>query len=108
MNRIRRKRSLSSYGARAIDAAADLIFAVMDRRTPVAVKVLIGAALVYAVSPIDLIPDFIPVLGQLDDAVLASLALWLASRLTPPQILEDARSARNHRAARAFPRGTSG
>lgn len=61
----------------------------------------------YAVSPIDLIPAFIPGLRQLDDVVLASLA-WLASRLTPPQIPEDARCARTHDAARASPRGTSG
>lgn len=62
----------------------------------------------YAVSLINLIPGIIPGLGQLDDAVLGSMALWLASRLTPPQFPEDARCARPIDAARAFPRGTSG
>lgn len=108
LRNIRRKRSLSSYGARAIDAASDLAFAFMDPRTPLVVKVLIGASLLYVASPIDLIPDFIPVLGQLDDVVVAPLALWLASQLTPPQVLADARSARHNRAARSLPHGASG
>jgi uncharacterized membrane protein YkvA (DUF1232 family) len=99
---MRRKRGLASFGARALDAASDLAFAFMDRRTPLAAKVLIGAALLYAASPVDLIPDFVPVLGQLDDVVLTPLALWLASRLTPPQVLADARSARNARARRSI------
>lgn len=108
LSNIKRKRSLSSFGARAIDAAGDLAFAFMDPRTPLAAKLLIGASLLYAASPIDLIPDFIPVLGQLDDVVLVPLTLWLASRLTPPQVLEDARSARNRRAARPLAGGASG
>lgn len=54
-----------------------------DRRTPWAVRLLALLVVAYAASPIDLIPDFIPVLGQLDDLVLLPLAVWLAVRMCP-------------------------
>lgn len=46
----------------------------------------------YALSPIDLIPDFIPVIGYLDDLLLIPLGLALVVRLTPPEVLESARA----------------
>jgi uncharacterized membrane protein YkvA (DUF1232 family) len=55
-------------------------------QTPRASKWVALAVLAYALSPIDLIPDFIPVLGQLDDLVLVPLGLWLAIRLAPPAL----------------------
>lgn len=94
MKPLRTKRSLASYGGRVIDSVADLGLALMDRRTPLPAKLLVGAVILYIASPVDLIPDFIPVLGQLDDAILAPLGLWLAKRMIPPQVLEDARSRR--------------
>ena len=48
---------------------------------------------VYALSPIDLIPDFIPILGYLDDLVIVPLGIWLAIRLIPPFVLEELRQA---------------
>jgi len=54
--------------------------------TPRPVKWVAMAVLAYALSPIDLIPDFIPVLGQLDDLLLVPLGLWLAVRLAPPAL----------------------
>ncbi len=54
--------------------------------TPRAPKWLAMLVLAYALSPIDLIPDFIPVLGLLDDLLLVPLGLWLAVRLTPPDL----------------------
>jgi uncharacterized membrane protein YkvA (DUF1232 family) len=51
--------------------------------TPRAPKLMALLVLAYALSPIDLIPDFIPVLGQLDDLLLIPLGLWLVVRLTP-------------------------
>jgi uncharacterized membrane protein YkvA (DUF1232 family) len=48
---------------------------------------------VYALSPIDLIPDFIPILGYLDDLVIVPLGIWLAIRLIPPFLLEEHRQA---------------
>jgi uncharacterized membrane protein YkvA (DUF1232 family) len=46
----------------------------------------------YALSPIDLIPDFIPVLGYLDDLILVPAGLWLAMRLIPPDVLAEHRA----------------
>ena len=45
----------------------------------------------YVVSPIDLVPDFIPVLGQVDDAILVPLGILIATRLMPPEVLEEHR-----------------
>jgi uncharacterized membrane protein YkvA (DUF1232 family) len=62
-----------------------------DPRTPLAAKALVAGVLIYLISPIDIIPDFIPVLGWVDDAILVPLGLWLASRLTPPEVMAAAR-----------------
>lgn len=56
------------------------------RDTPRAAKLVAIAVIAYAVSPIDLIPDFIPVLGQLDDLILLPLGVALAVKLTPPPL----------------------
>jgi len=71
---------------------AALALAARDRRTPWAARLLILAIVAYAVSPIDLIPDFIPVLGLLDELVLLPMALALAIRMIPMTVLDDARS----------------
>lgn len=57
-------------------------------QTPRAAKLVAIMVLAYAVSPIDLIPDFIPVLGQLDDLILLPLGVALAVKLTPPALWE--------------------
>lgn len=62
-----------------------------DPRVPVAAKLVAGVVVAYALSPIDLIPDFIPVLGLLDDAVLLPLGILLAVRLIPPDVMADLR-----------------
>jgi uncharacterized membrane protein YkvA (DUF1232 family) len=62
-----------------------------DRRTPLLAKLLLGAALAYALSPIDLIPDFIPVLGHLDDLLIVPLIAWVALRLVPAAVMDDSR-----------------
>lgn len=56
--------------------------------TPLAAKLVAVAVIAYAVSPIDLVPDFIPVLGQLDDLILLPLGIALAVRLTPAPLWE--------------------
>ena len=83
------------WKARAAALKADtyaLYLAYRDPRVPWPAK--LGAALVvaYALSPIDLIPDFIPVLGYLDDLLLIPLGLALVVRLTPPEVVEAARA----------------
>ncbi len=75
-------------------------FAARDPRLPWPVRLLALAIAAYALSPIDLIPDFIPVLGYLDDLILIPLGVALVVRLTPPAILADARSRAEHAAQR--------
>jgi len=67
--------------------------AVRDPRTPVGAKLVGLAVAAYALSPIDLIPDFIPVLGLLDDAVLIPLGVWLFERMVPPELMAEHRAA---------------
>ena len=66
-------------------------FAARDPRTPRATRWLAFAVAAYALSPIDLIPDFIPVLGYLDDLLIVPLGLLLVIRLLPPQVLAESR-----------------
>lgn len=66
-----------------------LWFAVRHPDVPIIAKIVIGIVVAYALSPIDLIPDFIPVLGWLDDLVLVPFGLWLAIRLIPADIWRE-------------------
>ena len=68
-----------------------LYFACRDRRTPWYARLTAGAVVAYAVSPIDLIPDFIPVLGQLDDLLLIPLGVMLVRWMIPVPVMEDCR-----------------
>ena len=67
--------------------------AARDPRTPWYAKVLGVAVAAYALSPIDLIPDFIPVLGLLDDLLIVPLGLWLTLKLIPPEVMATHRAA---------------
>jgi len=74
-----------------------LYFAYRDPRVPWYAKGFIGLIVAYAFSPIDLIPDFIPVIGYLDDFVVIPLGVFLALRMIPAQIMEECRSkAKEH------------
>ncbi|MEO5827346.1 MAG: YkvA family protein [Luteimonas sp.] len=66
-------------------------FAARDPRTPWFVRVIALLVAAYALSPIDLIPDFIPVLGFVDDLILVPLGLVLVVRLTPAEVMLSAR-----------------
>lgn len=68
-----------------------LWFAAADPRTPWLPKLLCGFVVAYALSPIDLIPDFIPVLGLVDDLLLLPGLMWLAARLIPPALMSECR-----------------
>jgi uncharacterized membrane protein YkvA (DUF1232 family) len=63
-----------------------------DRRTPWYAKVFAGVVVAYALSPIDLIPDFIPVVGYLDDLILVPLGIALAVQMIPEPVLVECRA----------------
>lgn len=72
--------------------AVMLWFARNHPDTPLFAKALCFFAVAYALSPIDLIPDFIPVLGYVDDALLLPAMIWLAVRLLPTHVVEVCRA----------------
>lgn len=79
--------------ARAIQRDLGVLWlARKDPRVPRAAKVVAVAALAYALSPIDLIPDVIPVLGQVDDLILVPLLIWAALHLIPPGLRAELRA----------------
>jgi uncharacterized membrane protein YkvA (DUF1232 family) len=69
-----------------------VFLAARDPRTPRAARLLAMAVAAYALSPIDLIPDFVPIVGYLDDLVIVPVGLWLVIRMLPPEVLATARS----------------
>ena len=81
---------------REVDA---LLLACRDERTPWYAKLAAFAVLAYAVSPIDLIPDFIPVLGLLDDMLLVPLGVIAVGRLIPAEVLTECRTRAGANAA---------
>jgi uncharacterized membrane protein YkvA (DUF1232 family) len=63
-----------------------------DPRVPWYARLFVAVVVAYALSPIDLIPDFVPVFGYLDDLILVPLGLALALRMVPPAIMEECRA----------------
>jgi len=68
---------------------AALHLALKRKATPVPAKIVVGITVGYALSPIDLIPDFIPVLGYLDDIIILPLLVTLSIKLIPKRIMEE-------------------
>lgn len=86
---------LEELKARARQLKADtyaLYLAARHPATPWHVRLLVAFIVAYAVSPIDLIPDFIPVLGYLDDLILVPIGIALAIRLLPDAVLTECRA----------------
>jgi uncharacterized membrane protein YkvA (DUF1232 family) len=69
-----------------------LWLAARDPRTPRLAKILAIAVVAYALSPIDLIPDFVPVLGMLDDIIIVPLGILLLLRLLPVELMQELRA----------------
>jgi len=69
-----------------------LYLAARDPRTPWYAKLVAAAVVAYALSPLDLIPDFIPVLGYLDDLIIVPLGIAVVLRLVPAEVLADCRA----------------
>ena len=77
-----------------------LWIAARDPRVPWYAKALAGAVAAYALSPIDLIPDFIPVIGYLDDLLIVPVGIWLVVKLIPPPLMTEFREEAAIRAER--------
>jgi len=84
--------SLKTWAKRIKRDGVTLWFAGKHPRTPWYAKGLGVFVVAYALSPIDLIPDFIPVLGYVDDMLLLPALIWLTVKLLPPEILAECRS----------------
>jgi len=94
--------TLTQWKAKALALKCEVhavYLALHDARTPWYAKLVAFCVVAYAVSPIDLIPDPIPVLGYLDDLILIPLGVALLQRLIPPQVMADCRA----RAAKGSP-----
>ncbi|MBO0141397.1 DUF1232 domain-containing protein [Agrobacterium sp. Ap1] len=81
-----------------------LWLAARDPRVPLSAKLVAGAVAAYALSPIDLIPDFIPVLGYLDDLILVPVGILIAIRLVPQELMSEFRLAAEQRSGRPVSR----
>ena len=89
----------------ARDVKRDVVavyFAARDPQTPLLARALAVLVAGYALSPIDLIPDFIPVVGYIDDLILVPLGLLLVLKLLPPEVLAESRAKAS--VARARPK----
>jgi uncharacterized membrane protein YkvA (DUF1232 family) len=87
-------RSLTHWKKQAKEIKLDaltLYFAYRHSQTPWYAKLLSACVVAYAFSPIDLIPDFIPILGYLDDLVLVPLGVWISIKMIPPNVLQECR-----------------
>jgi uncharacterized membrane protein YkvA (DUF1232 family) len=86
---IARLRAAARQLRQEVDA---LLIARHNPRVPLLARVVIVATVAYALSPVDLIPDAIPVLGLLDDLLIVPLGVGLALRLVPPEVMAAARA----------------
>jgi uncharacterized membrane protein YkvA (DUF1232 family) len=106
---VRRKQLVRRLQALPARAKVRLAWRLLrDRRMPAAVKAVIPALVAYLLMPLDIIPDFIPVIGQLDDLLLIALAVGLVVRFTPVEVLEEHISRLEEEAGSARPSTGSG
>lgn len=84
--------ALKSWAKGIRDDAIALFLAARDPRTPWYAKATAACVAAYALSPIDLIPDFIPVLGYLDDLLIVPAGIWIAVRLVPAELMDEFRA----------------
>ena len=92
--RASRIKKLQEKAASLKKEAYALYIAARDPRVPWYAKAFLGLVLAYALSPIDLIPDFIPLLGYLDDLILIPLGITLALKMIPAQVMSGCSKCR--------------
>ncbi len=85
------KRWFTGWGAILRRDVIALVLAVRDPRVPMRAKLLAVAATAYAVSPADIVPDVVPILGAADDLVVVPAGLWLAIHLIPDDLMAEFR-----------------
>ena len=107
---MRRVESLKSWAGRLKNELYALYLAYKDPRVPLYARVFAAVVVGYAFSPIDLIPDLIPVVGYLDDLVLIPLGIALSIRMIPEPVLVECRekASRNSRVSRPVNRAAAG
>jgi len=84
--------ALKQWAARIRRDTLALWFAIRDKRTPLWLRLLGYLIIAYALSPIDLIPDFLPLIGYLDELILLPAGLWLMIKFMPSDILANGRA----------------
>ncbi len=94
---------LTRWARRLKQETLALYLAARHPLTPWPARLIIAGLVAYALSPIDLIPDFIPVLGYLDDLILLPLGIALVLRLIPPAVMEECRESARQRFATGKP-----
>lgn len=82
-----------------------LYYAYSDPRLPFWKKMFIGLVVGYLFSPLDLIPDFIPIIGYLDDLILVPFGIYISLKIIPPEILEESRTKAKQSENQHFPIG---
>lgn len=98
---------LKAWAGRLKTELHALYLAYGDPRVPTHARVLAIIVVAYAFSPIDLIPDPIPVLGYLDDLILVPLGIALVVRMIPSEVLAECRARARDTEAHAGPKGTA-
>ncbi|MEG4207709.1 YkvA family protein [Microcoleus sp. Pol7_A1] len=83
--------SLKEVARRLKKETYAVYLASIDQRVPWYARILAALTVAYAFSPIDLIPDFIPILGYLDDLIIVPVGIWLVLKMIPPQVLAECR-----------------
>jgi len=106
MGRVRDR--LNQWAGAAKRQLLTVYYASRHPRTPRGAKLLAGLVLLYALSPVHLVPDFVPVLGYLDDAVLLPLGVLLVARLVPAAVWTECRAQAEAQADRKLPRNRAG
>jgi uncharacterized membrane protein YkvA (DUF1232 family) len=106
MKRSRLRQELQSWARTIKQDVLALHLAAVDPRVPRLAKIVAVCVAAYALSPIDLIPDFVPILGYVDDLVILPLGIMLAVKLVPPDLMAEFRAAATHERAPVL--GTAG